>query len=88
MIPIEYIIAFAMAIVNVIKKRIPETYSDLIPFIAFIFSISCNMVNALLFGGDILIAGKDAFIAAGVALAMFSGGSALGKVIAKKDTPT
>ena len=84
MIPIEYIILFAMAIVEIIRKRMPDTYSDLKPFIAFTIAIACNVANAALFGGNILGAGKEAFIAAGVALAMFGGGSAVGKLLAPK----
>jgi len=84
MIPIEYIILFAMAIVEVIRKRMPDTYSDLKPFIAFVIAIACNVANAALFGGNMLGAGKEAFIAAGVALAMFGGGSAVGKLLAPK----
>lgn len=88
MIPIEYVILFAMAVVEVIRKRIPDTWSDLKPFIAFIIAIGCNVANAALFGGDALTAGRDAFIAAGVALTIFSGGSAIGNVIAPKTTIT
>jgi len=84
MIPIEYIILFAMAIVEVIRKRMPDTYSDLKPFIAFVIAITCNVANAALFGGNMLGAGKEAFIAAGVSLAMFGGGSAVGKLLAPK----
>lgn len=86
MIPIEYVILFAMAIVEVIRKRIPESWKDLKPFVAFMIAIGCNVANATLFGGDALIAGREAFIAAGVALAMFGGGSAIGKIIAPKQT--
>ena len=88
MIPIEYVILFAMAIVEVVRKRIPDTWSDLKPFVAFVIAIGCNVANAALFGGDALSAGKDAFIAAGVALAMFGGGNAIGKIIAPKQTAT
>lgn len=80
MIPIEYIIAFAMAITNVVKKRLPDNYNDLIPFIAFILSVLLNLINALVFKSDALQAIKDAFISAGVALALFSGGSAVSKL--------
>ena len=86
MIPLEYIILFAMAIVEVLRKRLPDSFSDLKPFIAFTIAIACNVGNAALFGGNMLLAGKDAFIAAGVALAMFSGGSVIGKILTPKTT--
>jgi hypothetical protein len=85
MIPLEYIILFAMAIVEVIRKRLPDSMNDIKPFIAFAIAIGCNVLNATLFGGDILIAGKEAFIAAGVALTIFSCGNTIGKVIAPKN---
>ncbi len=84
MIELQYIILFAMAIVEVIRKRLPESYNDFKPFIAFAIAILCNVSNALIFGGDVLAAGKDSFVAAGVALTLFSGGSALGNVISTK----
>ena len=80
-IPIEYIIAFAMAVTNVVKRTIPDKDADAIPFIAFFLSILFNVVNALSFNGNILEAGQQAFISAGVSLAIFSGGSALGRKI-------
>jgi len=80
MIPLEYVIAFAMAITNVIKKHIPDNFSDLIPLIAFFLSVFLNLINALIFKSDALQASKDAFISAGVALALFSGGSAVSKL--------
>lgn len=64
MIELQYIILFAMAIVEIIKKRLPDSMSDMKPFIAFAIAIGCNLINALLFNGDMLVAGKDAFIAA------------------------
>lgn len=92
MIPLEYIILFAMAIVEIIRKRMPDTLGDLKPFIAFTIAIACNVVNAALFGGNMLLAGKEAFIAAGVALAMFGGGTVIGNLISKPtvtpSTPT
>jgi len=83
MIPLEYIILFAMAIVEVIRKRMPDTYGDLKPFIAFTIAIGCNVLNAAIFGGSMLAAGRDSFIAAGVALAMFGSGTVLGNIISK-----
>jgi len=88
MIELEYIILFAMAIVEVVKKRLPDSMSDMKPFIAFAIAIGCNLLNALLFKGDMLVAGKEAFVAAGVALTLFSGGSAIGKAISTKTTST
>jgi len=88
MIPLEYVILFAMAIVEVIRKRLPDAWNDVKPFIAFAIAIGCNVLNALLFSGDMLVAGREAFIAAGVALTIFSGGSAIGKALAPKTTVT
>jgi len=85
MIPLEYIILFSMAIVEAIRKRIPDNLDDLKPFLAFIISIACNIVNARLFGGNTLLASKEAFIASGVALAIFSGGTVVGKIMEKRN---
>jgi hypothetical protein len=84
MIPLEYIVIFAMTIVEVLRKRLPESLNDMKPFIAFAIAIGCNLINALIFKGDLLIAGREAFISAGISLTLFSGGSAIGKVIATK----
>ena len=83
MIQIEYIIGFAMAISNTIKKQIPQNnkYQDIIPFVAVICCITLNIINALVFGGDITIAGKDAFISSCIVVGIFSGGNAIGKAI-------
>jgi hypothetical protein len=81
MIELAYIIGFAMAVVNAFKRSIPERFSAFVPFIALFIAIVCNIINALLFGGDILIAGRDAFISAGIVVGMFAAGDAAGKSI-------
>lgn len=81
MIPIEYIIAFAMAVTNIIKKRMSDKNSDLIPLIAFIIAIVLNIANAFIFGESILSSFKEGFIAAGVSLALFSGGSGVSRIL-------
>lgn len=81
MIGTEYIIAFSMAITNIIKKRISDKNKDIIPLIALIITVVCNILNAFIFGGNISESFKESFISGGVALALFSGGSAIGKVV-------
>lgn len=84
MIGIEYVIAFGMAVTNVIKKRVPENQSDLVPFISFAICVGLNVVNALVFNGSVSDAAKDAFVSAGVALTLFTTGSAVGRIAQKK----
>lgn len=81
MIPIEYIIAFSMAITNIIKKRLSDKNLDFVPLIAFAIAISLNMVNAFIFGCSIRESFGNAFISAGISLALFSGGTSISRMI-------
>lgn len=71
MIEVAYIIGIAMAIVNVSKKRmgIPK---DLIPLLSVTMAIILNIANAGIYGGDLALAGKDAFISAGILIGLFA----------------
>lgn len=78
MISVEYIIAFAMAFTNIFKNKLPVT---VVPFVSFFLSIVLNIINALLYGGDFLLAGKDAFCTAGVIVGIFNAGTVTRKLI-------
>jgi hypothetical protein len=52
MISIEYVIAFAMAITNLFKNRLPVAA---VPFVSLGLAIILNIFNALLFKGSILL---------------------------------
>jgi hypothetical protein len=84
MIPIEYIVGFSMAAVNIFKNQLPEKKQAFVPFIAIAFCVIFHVINALIFGGDLLLAGRDSFIAGGVVVGMFAGGNAIGKAIQVK----
>ncbi len=77
MIQLTYVLGFAMAIVNVFKGNIDKRIT---PFVALFLVIAFNVVNAFLFGGDLLAAGRDAFIQGGIAIGMFAGGDKLRKM--------
>lgn len=81
MIPIEYIIAFSMAITNIIKKRLSDKNSDFTPLIAFTIAISLNIINALIFGGSVRESFSSGFVSAGISLALFSGGTSISRII-------
>jgi hypothetical protein len=77
MIAMQYIVAFAMGVVNVFKAHIP---SKAVPFVTMGLTIIFNLVNSYLYGeGNLLMAGKDAFIAGGIAVGMFAAGDAIRK---------
>lgn len=76
MIPVEYVIATSMALVNLFKKYVP---AGAVPFATILTAIIFNLLNAFLFGGDFLMAGKDAFIATGIFVGMFAGADAIRK---------
>jgi|GEM_PF-1582578 len=69
MIELAYIIGLAMALVNLFKARVP---ANAVPLIAVAFVVVLNMGNALLFGGETLLALKDAFIGAGILVGLFA----------------
>lgn len=72
MIEIQYVVAFAMAVTNVIKTFVPEKGKVFIPFIAIVLSIAFNLLNAFAFGGDILEAAKVGFVTGGIMIGMFA----------------
>lgn len=76
MIPVEYIIAMSMSLVNIFKKYLP---SATVPFVTIIVAILFNVLNAFLFGGEFLLAGRDAFISTGIFVGMFAGADAIRK---------
>jgi len=74
MIDKVYIIAFGMALTNLIKHHI---CSSLIPFTSLGFIILLSIFNALLSHGDIRDAIKDGFIQGGLAVGIFASGSVI-----------
>lgn len=82
MISIEYIIAFAMAVTNVFKKKLPVA---LIPFMSLILSVVLNILNAIIFKGDPLLAGKEAFCDACIVVGIFNIGTVTRKLAQKKN---
>ena len=69
MIELAYIIGLAMAIVNLFKKRVP---ANAVPLIAVTLVVVLNIGNALIFGGDMLMALKSAFIEGGMLVGLFA----------------
>ena len=74
MIGIQYVVAFALALTNVFKAYVP---AKAVPFIAIIVTIAFNVLNATIFGGDILLAGREAFISGGITAGLFVSGDAI-----------
>ncbi|ERJ11889.1 hypothetical protein [Haloplasma contractile] len=80
MIQIYYIIALAMSITNVYKKKIDK---PLVPLLAFMTVILLNVLNAWIFDGVVKDAIKDAFIVGGVTIGLFNAGDMTRKTIDK-----
>lgn len=78
MIEVEYIIAFAMSITNLLKNKIPVAA---VPFISFTLAIILNILNAVLFQGNLAFAGKDAFCKAGIVVGIFNIGTVTRKLV-------
>jgi len=77
MIEIQYIVAFAMGIVNVFKSYLP---AQIVPFVTMAVAVGLNMVNAYLYGdANLLLASKEAFIVSGITVGMFAAGDAIRK---------
>lgn len=72
MIEIGIIIAVTMAIAGWIKKYkvLPTKY---IPGAVVVIAVALNLINAWLFGGDLLEAGRNVFITAIGAIGIHSG---------------
>lgn len=68
MIPLQYIIAFAMAVVNTFKKNVP---SQAVPFITMAIAIVLHVANAWSVGENLQLAAQIAFIQTGIAVGMF-----------------
>ena len=86
MIEVTIIIAFAMAIVNLFKDKIPNPM--VVPFISLALAVILNVANAALFGGDMLIAGREAFIVGGQIIGIFAAGSIVKKVASSEPLTT
>ena len=72
MIEIGIIIAVTMAIAGWIKNK-TTVDNSLIPMIVVVLAVVLNLANVLLFGGDVLEAGRNAFITAIGAIGIHSG---------------
>lgn len=75
MLNIEYIVALTIAISEFLKRMTGDKLDDkLTGFIALFIGAGLNAGNAYLFGGDIVLAAKEGFIAAFAAVGIFSVG--------------
>ncbi len=72
MIELVVIIAIVMAIAGWLKRQ-PWISNGLIPLAVVVMAVAFNLINAYLFGGDLLEAGKMAFITAVSAIGIHSG---------------
>lgn len=77
MISIEIVVALAMAITNTFKNRLSVAT---VPFVSIAIALILNLVNAALFGGDLLLAGQEAFITSGIIVGLFNAGTATRKL--------
>lgn len=77
MIETVYVVAFAMGIVNIFKKQLPV---NAVPLVSIAAAVALGVGNAAIFGGDILAASKDVFVASGIAVGMFVAGDAVRKI--------
>lgn len=72
MVEISLVVAVVMSIAAWLKSQ--EWYpNSLIPLAVVIMAVVFNLINALLFGGDLLDAGKLAFVEALAAIGIHSG---------------
>ena len=78
MIGIEIVVAFAMAITNLFKDKLKVA---VVPFVSIAIAIALNLANAALFGGDLILAGQEAFITAGVVVGLFTAGTVTRKAL-------
>jgi len=82
LVEIEYVVALAMGITNLFKPKVPVA---VVPFATIIIALALNIVNALIFGGEVTLAGKDALITSGIMAGLFAGGTATRKLIEGKN---
>ena len=78
MIDIEIIVAFAMAITNLFKDKLKVAA---VPFVSIAIAIALNLINAALFGGDLVLAGQEAFVTAGIVVGLFNAGTVTRKIL-------
>ncbi len=67
-----------MAVTNTFKNRLPVAA---VPFVSFGFAIILNILNALIFNENLLLAGKDAFCDAGIVVGIFNDGTVTRKLV-------
>ncbi|MGE5589871.1 MAG: hypothetical protein ACM3ZA_04520 [Bacillota bacterium] len=70
MLETQYVVGLVMAVVQILKRWVPSEY---LPLLAVFLGAAFNALNALAFGGDLVAAVKDGFVAAGLAIGIFSG---------------
>jgi hypothetical protein len=83
MVELAYVIAFAMAVLNLFKHKLTDTTT---PLAAISIAVVINIVNALVFGGDTAIAAKEAFMGAGIFVGIFASGTYIRKAVIKDPT--
>jgi hypothetical protein len=78
MIEIEFVVAAAMGITNIIKDKVAPA---VVPIVTVAVAVTLNMLNAHFGGGDVVEAAKAAFVVGGAASGLFVAGSAVRKSI-------
>ena len=80
MVPVEYIIALSMSIVEIVRKSKPEikSYS---PLIALAISLVLGILNADLGGQDFVSSLTDNLVKSCIAFGLFAGGTLAGTKI-------
>jgi hypothetical protein len=80
MINNEYIIALSMGLCNILKKKMPEKYKELLPIISFVLAIGLNVANAILYKENIVESIKNIIAPAGIGLGIFTVGTYVSRV--------
>ena len=78
MIGLEYLIAFSMSITNLFKNKLPVAA---VPFASLGLAVMFNILNALIFNGDPLVAAKEAFCNGGIVVGLFNVGTVTRKLV-------
>jgi hypothetical protein len=66
-------------------NKIPEKYRDITSYIALLLAVILNIVNALIFKGDTLVAFREAFVSCGIALGCFNLGKSVKNIVDKNN---
>lgn len=81
MIPIEYVIAIALSITNILKKKVPK---EIVPLMGIAVAMLLNSVNALAYGECVGEACKEGLIVMGITSGLFTAGDMTNKLTVSK----